>query len=654
MSPWYVFCLVYSSQHPDICEIPQLMSMPDTFNSTAVNPKPAPGIDIKAMPRVLTRLTHYARRYPGRVICAVTASLGTAIVNLVTPRLLGSAVNDAHRLLAHGAAHIATTRHILLMTALMIVGACALRGVLTGLQGYFGENLAQKIGYDLRLEFFEKLQSLSFAYHDVTHSGDLIARGMLDLEGVRAFLESAVLRIITLVLLVGVGSWRLIGTDPSLGLLALGFVPFVVWRATRMGVMLRLSWQRLQQLMSELTLGMEENLQGVRVVRAFASQVFELARFDQVSQAALRLSNRRITVRMSSMSTMNLAYYISMGLVLWVGGHRVQSGTLTVGSLTEFLTFISILQQPLRQVGMIVNSSARATSSGARLFAVLDAEPSIRDHAGACDLPIQRGALRFESVDFAYGARTVLSNISFEVQPGQTLGIIGPPGSGKSTLAHLIPRFYDVAAGRITIAGIDIRDLTLASLRQAVSLVQQEAFLFDTSIHDNVAYADPDVESGRVIDAASLAQIHDHVDQLPLGYETRVGERGVALSGGQRQRLSIARGLLADPLILVLDDSTAAIDALTELQVRAALQRKSARIVTLIVAHRLSSLMHADEIIVLDEGRIVERGTHAQLLNHGGRYAELWTLQNQAAHPVAQVPSGENETDFDIEAELQL
>jgi len=634
------------------CPLFQSISMPDTFNSTTVNAQPAPGIDVKAMPRVLTRLTRYARRYPGRVVCAVAASLGAAIVNLVTPRLLGSAVNDAHRLLAQGGVHADATRHILLMTALMIVGACALRGVLTGLQGYFGENLAQKIGYDLRLEFFEKLQSLSFAYHDVTHSGDLIARGMLDLEGVRAFLESAVLRIITLALLVGVGSWRLIGTDPSLGLLALGFVPFVVWRATRMGVMLRLSWQRLQQLMSELTLGMEENLQGVRVVRAFASQAFELAKFERVSQAALRLSNMRITVRMSSMSTMNFAYYVSMGLVLWVGGHRVQHGVLTVGSLTEFLTFISILQQPLRQVGMIVNSSARATSSGARLFAVLDAEPAIRDRDGAHGLVSQSGTLRFESVEFAYGARTVLSDISFEVKPGQTLGIIGPPGSGKSTLAHLIPRFYDVAAGRITIDGIDIRDLTLASLRQAVSLVQQEAFLFDTSIHDNVAYADPDVENERVVDAASLAQIHDHVDRLPLGYKTRVGERGVALSGGQRQRLSIARGLLAEPLILVLDDSTAAIDALTELQVRAALQRKSSRIVTLIVAHRLGSLMHADEIIVLDEGRIVERGTHQQLLEYGKRYAALWALQNNLARPAAEIHRGENENG--IEAELAL
>jgi ATP-binding cassette, subfamily B, multidrug efflux pump len=602
-----------------------------TFSPTSASAAAVARIDVKAMPRVLTRLTKLALRYPARVCCAVAAAFGAAFLNLVTPRLLGSAVDDAHRLLVNGEAHALATRHALLVTALLIVGACAIRGSLTGLQGYLGESLAQHVGYDLRLAFFEKLQQLPFAFHDVTHSGDLIARGMLDLEGVRAFLESALLRVITLVLLVGVGSWRLVGTDPSLALLALGFVPFVVWRAARMGVMLRVSWQRLQELMSELTLGMEENLQGVRVVRAFASQALELARFDRVSDAALRLSNQRIGTRMRAMSSVNFAYYVSMGLVLWVGGHRVRDGILSVGTLTEFLTFITILQQPLRQIGMIVNSSARATSSATRLFAVLDVEPSIQDRPGASDLRIGQGVLRFDAVTFAYGSRTILSDISFEVQPGRTLGIVGAPGSGKSTLAHLIPRFYDVTEGRITIDGVDIRDVTLASLRQAVGLVQQDAFLFDTSIHANIAYADPPAEDERVIGAATAAQIHDHVAQLPTGYATRVGERGVGLSGGQRQRVSIARGLLAAPLILVLDDSTAAIDALTEQQVRAALRRHGERMATIVVAHRLGSLMYADEIIVLEAGRIVERGTHAQLLALGGRYASLWTLQNQTS-----------------------
>ncbi|CAG0965195.1 Putative multidrug export ATP-binding/permease protein [Myxococcaceae bacterium] len=639
--------------------------------ASAVNPDLDLGkLNIKAMPRVLGRLTRLSFRYPWQWLFALACALGSAIFNLITPRLLGRAVDQAHHLLIDGHthpeetrsaflqltpelfglatrqayelvidghAHVASPRAALLATALMIVAACALRGTLTGLQGYFGEVVAQRVGYDLRLAFFEKLQRLSFGFHDANHSGDLIARGMLDLEGVRAFLESGVLRALVLLLLVGVGAWRLLGMDLRLGLIALSFVPFVAWRATRMGLLLRLSWQRLQQLMSDLTLAMEENLQGVRVVRAFASKALELAKFDQTAQAALLLANRRITLRMGSMSQMAFAYYTAMGLVLWVGGQRVSDGLMSVGGLTEFLTFMTILQQPIRQVGMIVNSSSRAASAGSRLFEVLDAEADIQDAPGAQALALAQGVLRFENVDFAYrlgrGGRKILSDISFEVGPGKTLGIVGPPGSGKSTLAHLIPRFYDVSFGRITLDGQDIRDVTLDSLRRAVGLVQQEVFLFDVSAHDNVAYAEPWAEEQRVVEAASIAQIHEHVAGLPDGYGTRVGERGVALSGGQRQRMSIARGLLAGRAILVLDDSTAAIDAATEQRVRSSLRNAVSGRGTIIIAHRLSSLLHADEILVLDQGRIVQRGTHAELLRAGGTYAELWALQNRADAP---------------------
>jgi len=628
-------------------------------------------IHLKAMPRVLARLVRLSLRYPWRWGLALLCALGSALFNLITPRLLGQAVDQAHhllvgnpsaahaaglppldgvlwsavgqqmwRLMLNGHADSTDPRVVLLATALMILLACALRGSLTGLQGYFGESVAQKVGYDLRLAFFEQLQRLSFGFHDQNHSGDLIARGMLDLEGVRAFLESGLLRAAVLSLLVGVGAWRLLGMDAGLGLLALSFVPFVAWRAGRMGLWLRLTWQKLQQLMSDLSLAMEENLQGARVVRAFASQPLEMKRFDKTSEAALKLANRRITIRMGSMSVMTLAYHGALGLVLWVGGHRVSAGALTVGQLTEFLTFMAILQQPIRQVGMIVNASARAASAGSRLFEVLDAKPEIDDAPDVKELALTAGVLRFENVDFAYrlgrDGRKVLSDISFEVGPGRTLGIVGPPGSGKSTLAHLIPRFYDVTFGRITLDGQDIRDVRLDSLRQAVGLVQQEIFLFDLSVHDNVAYAEPWADEDRVVEAASLAQIHEHVASLPEGYQTRVGERGVALSGGQRQRLSIARGLLANRAVIVLDDSTAAIDTATEQRVRSSLRQTVSGRATIIIAHRLSSLLHADEILVLDQGRIVQRGTHMQLLKQGGVYAELWALQQGEAAPAAQ------------------
>ncbi|MGH6914747.1 MAG: ABC transporter ATP-binding protein, partial [Geminicoccales bacterium] len=301
------------------------------------------------------------------------------------------------------------------------------------------------------------------------------------------------------------------------------------------------------------------------------------------------------------------------------------------------------LQMPVRQLGMMVNAFARASMSGARLFEVLDREPEIADRPGAQDLVISDALLRFENVSFTYpgtypGASAgeghelaTLHDISFEVRAGRTLGIVGPPGSGKSTIVHLIPRYYDVGAGRITIDGQDVREVTLASLRRAVSLVQQDTFLFTASLENNIAYGDPWAERDRIAQSSEVARLHDYIAGLPGGYETLVGERGVSLSGGQRQRLSIARSILLGPPILVFDDSTASVDAATEQMIREALRAQTATRATIIIAHRLGSLMDADEIIFLEQGRIVERGSHAELLALGGRYASLYALQSAGA-----------------------
>jgi ATP-binding cassette subfamily B protein len=333
---------------------------------------------------------------------------------------------------------------------------------------------------------------------------------------------------------------------------------------------------------------------------------------------------------------MNFSFFAAMGLVLWIGGGKVIAGEISIGTLTSFLAFMTILQMSVRQLGMLVNSFARASTCGSRLFEVLDLELAVKDEPGAKELVIKTGVLRFDNVDFHYpglDSSSGLKGVSFEAKRGETIAIVGPPGSGKSTIAHLIPRFYDVTGGSISIDGQDIRSVTLDSLRRAVGIVQQDSFLFTTSIENNIVYGDPWAKDERIERASESAQLHNYVLNLPKGYETIVGERGVSLSGGQRQRLSIARVLMLHPSVMIFDDSTAAIDAGTEQRIRKAIRRFADERVTVVISHRLSSLMHADEILFIEDGRIIERGTNAELLAKGGRYRALYDLQMSPSDP---------------------
>jgi ATP-binding cassette subfamily B protein len=603
-----------------------------------------PEIDVKAMPHILRRIVMMALRMePLQVVLAILCALGAAIANLIVPRLFGHAIDQITHLFgalttankAHaGAAALQMLQsnavHALWVTAGVMLGVSVVQGVLTGLSGYQAERVSQKVAYQLRLDYFRQLQRLSFGFHDKIHSGDLITRGMIDLEGTRMFIQNGMMMTLTLVLLLVVATYLMFAADPVLAALSLLFVPFSIFNLVRLGYLLRIAWMRVQTLMSVLTLTMEENLQGIRVVRAFAARNFELGKFDKAASEALRQSYQRIVLRMRATRTTTLTFYASQALVLWYGGHKVAAGTMSPGTMAAFVLYLQLLQAPVRQVIMIVMSAARATTCGSRLFEILDIQPEIADKPDAKPLQPTAGTLRFEHVDFGYTpGKLILEDISFQVGQGQTLGIVGSPGSGKSTIANLIPRFYDVNGGRITIDGVDIRDVTLPSLREYVGLVQQEAFLFDATVTNNVAYADPWAEEVRIVGATRTAQLHEYIDHLPLKYGTRVGERGVALSGGQRQRMSIARGVVPGPGIMIFDDSTAAIDAVTEKRVRDALAEATRTKATIIIAHRLSSLMHADEIIVLEEGRIVERGTHAELLALGGEYYDLYQLQTR-------------------------
>ena len=581
---------------------------------------------------VLMRITRMAFAHPWRMALGLGATGLAAGAQLVIPQLIGDSVDYAQGLLA-SVSDDTGARAALVHAAFLILVTSILRGLCTMMQNYQGEAVGQLIAYELRLALYAKVQRLSFSYHDRVHTGDLMTRGILDVEGTKLWVSTGVQRALLLSILVGGGAWLLMSIDLLLGCLALSFVPFVAFGASLARLRLRTLWHALQEELAVLTRVMEENLGGIRVVRAFVSQAFEMARFDAISRRALAISHRRIDVFVKSTTTMTFAYFVSMGLVLWVGGEKVVAAELTIGEFASFLAFMAILQMPVRQIAWTVNAVARTSTCGGRLFEVLDLEPEIRDRPNARDLEIREGVVRFENVSFRYrrdgNAPAVLRDVSFEVRLGRVTGIVGPPGSGKSTIAHLLPRYYDVDAGRVTIDGQDVRDVTLASLRSRVSVVQQDPFLFTAAIDNNVNYGDPWADRSTIRRATEAAQLHKYVEQLPEGYETLVGERGVSLSGGQRQRLAIARSVLPTSSVIVFDDSTAAVDAATERQIHEALADVTRDRAIIVIAHRLSSVMYADEIIFLDEGRIVERGAHDVLVALGQRYAALYALQTR-------------------------
>lgn len=604
------------------------------MSSYSLSDKRSAFVDARTGANVLSRIMKMALEFRWRLIFGILTTVAAAVSQLFIPRLMGQSVDDIYTLLGSAISMNSDTLLSLLTPALLLLLMSVSRGVFMAIHNQQGEALGQNIGYSLRLSYYKKLQQLSFSYHDRIHTGDLMTRGMLDVEGIRMFISTGVLRTFYLTILIGFGAYMLISADLIMGLISLSFVPIVGWRATVSRLTLRESWYQLQKRMSILTRVMDENLGGIRVVRAFVSETHEMDKFDRASHRALVLNNKRINIRVHNQTVMTFVYYLAMGAVLLVGGTKVLDGQATVGKLTEFLAFMTILQLPVRQIGMMVNAYARASSSGDRLFEILDTKAEIHDQPEAPILIMENGQLEFKDVCFSYQQGTnkidVLKGISFTVGPGQTLGIVGPPGAGKSTIAHLIPRHYDVSKGSISIDKQDIRDIKLASLRAAVGVIQQDSFIFTSALEKNVAYGDPWAERERIQAAASSAELDTYIRQLPFGYDTLVGERGVSLSGGQRQRLSIARSVMLRPPIMVFDDSTAAIDAGTEQRIRKALKNITKQSATIIIAHRLSSLMHATEIIFLESGRIIERGNHDTLLATGGKYADLYNLQTQS------------------------
>ncbi len=569
--------------------------------------------------RVLLRLTAYAWRqrvYLGGAYLAMAAS---TVSVMFLPILLGRAIDTA---LESGQ----SSRLLLLAGAIMLVSA--MRGLFGYAQTYLSESVSQRAAFDIREDFFRKLQSLSFGFHDKQQTGNLMSKATADVDAVRMFVSMGMVRGLSIFLTIGVAGGLMLATNWRLGLVSMAFVPIVVWRALTMSRKLRPTWMRVQEETGNLTTVLQESLAGIRVVKAFGGRKYEEDKFDKKAGLVADLTYAATRLFASHGSFMTFVFTLAIGAILLVGGNEVIDGRLTEGELASFILLMGIMQMPVRMAGWMVNTLTRASAAGQRIFDVLDAVSPVAERPGAGPMPRARGHVKFDRVSLGYGEDdAAIEDVDFEARPGQLVAILGGPGSGKTTVVHAIPRFYDVASGAVTIDGTDIRDVTLASLRSNVGIVQQDVFVFAATIRDNIAYGVDDATHEQIVAAATVAQLHDFIDGLPGGYDTLVGERGITLSGGQRQRLAIARTLLLDPPILILDDSTSSVDVGTEYKIQRALAEVVRDRTTFVIAHRLSTVRSADLIIVLEGGRVVERGTHADLLARDGFYRRIHDVQ---------------------------
>ena len=578
--------------------------------------------------QILVRITKIAWQFRARLILAYLSFLGAVGVSLLIPHLFGEAIDLLVAVDASGIAREPASTRTLTYFALGLLGASLLRGFLDFARTYCTDSLSQKVAYDIRNRFYDKLQHLSFAYHDTVHTGDLMSKATADVEAIRRFVNmglvralEVVVRVIALVLILSFMNWELT-------LISLAFVPFIVIRSSMVMGRLRRMWATVQEKMGEAVTILQENLVGIHVVKAFASEEYEKRKFAKKAQELREEYYQSERLQGTNSAWMTLFFTSGMGLILWYGGWEVIRGDLTVGGLTKFILYLSQLTFPIRMSSFIINSFSRAITSGGRIFDVLDAESPVTEKPNATVMVRAHGRVEFEDVSFSYSDRIpALQHLNISAKPDQITAILGAPGSGKSTIVNLLPRFYDVTEGRITIDGTDIRDFTLESLRHNVGIVQQDVFLFSANIHDNIAYGVKGATREDVIRAAKVAQLHDHIDSLPDGYDTWVGERGATLSGGQRQRLSIARSILIDPPILILDDSTSSVDVETERMIHQAMVNVMKDRTTFVIAHRLSTVREADLIVVLKDGQIAEQGTHEELLAVNGIYQNIYELQ---------------------------
>ena len=580
------------------------------------------------------RILGYFRKYWLATMAAYICLLVVAAVELSIPYMIRQIIDCGIKVGAgaHGdPAHCATgvdSMSLITWFVLLIVGLSVLKGFFHFGQGYLGAYSAQGIAYDLRSQISRHLQRLSFGWHDRAQTGQLMARATSDVDQLRHFTSRALIQMAHFVF-IGVGiSVVLFSMNWKLALASLVTLPFLTHTASQYGRKVRPLFRRAQQELAVLATIVQENLAGARVVKAFAREEDQISRFEHQNELLLGQYLAAAKVQSFANPLMDVFANLSTVVVLWFGGTLVIGGELSVGQLVAFNTYLLLMVRPVRRLGFLIGQSSRAIAAGERIFEILDAPVDVEDKPNVSPLPALKGEVEFEHVScMYYPGVPVLQDVAFKVSPGEVVALLGTTGSGKSTIVNLIPRFYDVTEGRVRVDGHDVRDVQLLSLRRQIGIVMQDTTLFTGTIRDNIAFGVPEATQDQIIAMAKAARAHEFICEFPEGYDTTVGERGVTLSGGQKQRIAIARALMLDPKILILDDFTSAVDTETEALIRKALDVLMKNRTTFIIAQRVSTVQDAHKIIVLDRGEIVGMGSHQELLESNSIYNEIYQIQ---------------------------
>ncbi len=565
------------------------------------------------------RLLTYLRPYRRQLFFTYGSMLAATIASLFVPEVLKSAID-------RGLAEGQTAQ--LFMAGGFVLGLAVITGSLSFAQMYFGNWLSFRIGYDLRNAFYNSVQNLPFSFYDRAHTGDLMSRAIGDISEAERLVGIGLADLLSaLLLIIGVIVAMLL-QSPGLALIGLIPIPILAYATISFESLIRPQFKGIQQQLGVVSTIMQESLTGIRVVKAFAREPHELAKFDKENEGWLARRIRVIRNWGNSWPLFTFLVSCSVFLLLIFGGPRTLAGQISVGTLFALISYVLMLQGPVQRLGFLMNLVATAGASAGRVFEIMDIPNDIADRPDAEEFTAVRGEVTFEQVSFGYqDGRRVLEDVSFQAAAGQKIALIGPTGAGKSTVINLIPRFYEPSAGGVRVDGVDVRQVAARSLRRHIGIVLQDSFLFSTTFAENIAYGESTATPDEIAAAATAGRAHDFILRLPQGYQTQVGERGVTLSGGQKQRLAIARALLRDPRILILDDSTSSVDTETEHLIQQALATLMEGRTTFIIAQRLLTLKNADLILVLDQGRIVERGKHAELLSQQGLYRQIYDLQ---------------------------